>query len=66
MKLEGKILKFKKKGDNYIILNKGAGYEVGAIVQHISWGSWVFKPHASNVYSPDMLADIKSFMEQLK
>ena len=64
--LNGKILKFKKQGDNWLCINKGAGYEVGVLTYYPLWKSWTFKPHATHIYSAVMLADIKIFMEQLK
>ena len=66
MKLEGKILKFIKRTDDWVAVNKGAGYEVGVIVHYPLWESWVFQPHPTNVFSLDQIDDIKSFMEQLK
>ena len=65
MKLSGKILKFKKKGDSWLCLNKGAGYEVGVIYYLPLWKSWVFDPHPANRYSVEMVSDVKDFMEQL-
>lgn len=66
MKLIGELLKFKKSGDDWLCIHKVSGYEVGVVVCYPLWVEWVFKPHPTNVYSVDMLADIKSFMEQLK
>ena len=66
MNQSGKLLRFEKRGDSWSCYNKGAGYEVGAIIYYPLWESWVFNPSPSNSYSVEMLGDIKRFMEQLK
>ena len=66
MKMVGNLLKFEKRGDSYLCLNKGAGYEVGAIVYMPLWKSWAFMPGATHSFTSGMLDDIRKFMGQLK
>ena len=65
VKMSGEVLRFERDGESYQCINKAVGYAVGDIVYYPLWEAWVFKPGNSDLFSADMLGDIKRFMDGL-